>query len=72
MSLSDEDIVALLDKMEKQIKALRDDVLRMCWYMRGSISYDEAMLLSLQDREIINTIIKENMETTQKTKLPFF
>jgi hypothetical protein len=58
--------------MEKQIKALRDDVLRMCWYMRGSISYDEAMLLSLQDREIINTIIKENMETTQKTKLPFF
>jgi hypothetical protein len=72
LSLSDEDIVALLDKMEKQIKALRDDVLRMCWYMRGSISYDEAMLLSLQDREIINTIIKENMETTQKTKLPFF
>ena len=72
MSLSDEDIVALLDKMEKQAKALRDDVLRMCWYMRGSISYDEAMILSLQDREIINTIIKENMETTQKTKLPFF
>ena len=72
MSLSDEEIVTLLDKMEKQIKALRNDVLRMCWYMRGSISYDEAMLLSLQDREIINTIIKENMETTQKTKLPFF
>lgn len=72
MSLSDEEIVALLDKMEKQAKALRDDVLRMCWYMRGSISYDEAMILSLQDREIINTIIKENMETTQKTKLPFF
>jgi hypothetical protein len=72
LSLSDEEIVTLLDKMEKQIKALRNDVLRMCWYMRGSISYDEAMLLSLQDREIINTIIKENMETTQKTKLPFF
>jgi hypothetical protein len=40
--------------------------------MRGSISYEDAMLLSFTDRELINKIIKDNIETTEKTKLPFF
>jgi hypothetical protein len=40
--------------------------------MRGSISYEDAMLLSFNDRELINKIIKDNIETTEKTKLPFF
>jgi hypothetical protein len=58
--------------MEKESKALKDNVLRLCWYMRGAISYDDGMLLSVEDREIINKIIKDNLETTQKSKLPFF
>jgi hypothetical protein len=58
--------------MDKQVKALKAELLRMCWYMRGSISYDDAMMLSIQERETIGKIIKENIETTQKTKLPFF
>jgi len=44
----------------------------MAWYMRGSISYADAMQLSFTDRELINKIIKDNIETTEKTKLPFF
>lgn len=40
--------------------------------MRGSISYADAMELSFTDRELINKIIKDNIETTEKTKLPFF
>ena len=43
----------------------------MCWYMRG-MSYAEAINLSFEEREIVNEIIKENIETTKKTKLPFF
>jgi hypothetical protein len=30
------------------------------------------MLLSFNDRDLINKIIKDNIETTEKTKLPFF
>jgi len=44
----------------------------MCWHMRGGLTYDEAMALSFQEREIINDIIKEHMETTNKTGLPYF
>lgn len=72
MTLSNEEIVGLLESMEKQSKALRDDILRICWYMRGSISYDDAMLLSKIDRDVIGKIIKENLEITQKSKIPFF
>lgn len=58
--------------MEQETKAYRNEALRVCWYMRGSISYGDAMLLSVTDREIINKIIKDNMETTEKSGLPFF
>jgi len=39
--------------------------------MRG-MSYNEALMLSYDERMIIGEIIKENLETTKKTKLPFF
>ena len=43
----------------------------MCWYMRG-LSYSEGMDLAWDEREIVAEIIKENLETTKKTGLPFF
>jgi len=40
--------------------------------MRGGLSYTEAMHLSMDERALINDIIKENLDTTKKTKMPFF
>lgn len=40
--------------------------------MRGGISYDEVMMLSAEEREIIGKIIKSNLETTKESGLPFF
>jgi hypothetical protein len=39
--------------------------------MRG-MSYTEVMNLSHEEREIVGEIIKENLETTKKTGMPFF
>ncbi len=72
MTLSNDQIIEELDNMEKEAKALKDDVLRICWYMRGSISYDDGMMLSPVDKELINKIVKDNLETTQKSGMPFF
>ena len=44
----------------------------MAWYMRGGISYDQALQLSVKERTIISELIKENLETTKKSGLPFF
>jgi hypothetical protein len=40
--------------------------------MRGSLSVDEAFALSYEDRELMSELIKENLETTKKSGLPFF
>lgn len=40
--------------------------------MRGGLSYDQAMLLSVDERNMINDLIKDNMETTKKSGMPFF
>lgn len=58
--------------MEKETQNIRLDVLKMCWYMRGGLTYDEAMQLSISERAMVNTIVKENLETTKKSGLPFF
>jgi hypothetical protein len=39
--------------------------------MRGSITYHELMhVITNEDREVFYKIIKENIETVEKTKMP--
>jgi hypothetical protein len=40
--------------------------------MRGGITYDQALQLSVSERTLISELIKENLETTKKSGLPFF
>lgn len=40
--------------------------------MRGSVTVEDAFLMTVEDREILSRIIKENLETTKKSGLPFF
>lgn len=72
MSLTNDKIVEYIEEFDKDSKAIKKDLLTTCWYMRGSISYDDAMMLSYEDREIIAKIIKDNLETTKESGLPFF
>jgi hypothetical protein len=58
--------------MEKEVKNIRREILKICWYMRGGLNYEEAMNLGFQERDIISGIINENLETTKKTQMPFF
>ncbi len=57
--------------LEKEERDIKKDLFKICWYRRG-MSYEGAMMLSYDERMIIGEIIKENLETTKKTKLPFF
>lgn len=58
--------------MEQQAKALKHEALKNSWYLRGGLSYSEAMELSQAERNIITDIVKDNLETTKNSKLPFF
>ena len=58
--------------MDRDSRAIKEEALRMSWYMRGGLSYEDAMSLGSQERELIAKIVKSNMETTKESGLPFF
>jgi hypothetical protein len=61
-----------VDILENETKNFRLELMRLCWYMRGSVTVDDVFAFAVEDREIISKIIKENLETTKKSGLPFF
>ena len=70
--LNNSEIEDLIVKFDKDTKALKHELLTMCWYMRGGLSFSEILQMSFDEREIINDIIKHNLETTKETQLTFF
>ena len=72
LALSTDEIEQLVESYEKQSDRIKEDALKLAWYMRGSVSYEHALMMSSKERETIGKIIKENLETTKKSGLPFF
>ena len=65
-------IERIVKEYEKDAKAIKEELIKLCWFMRGSLSYTEAHLLTSEEREAIGKLITENLETTKNTQLPFF
>ena len=70
--MSSEDIGKYVDGLDNEINGIRMEALKMVWYMRGGLSYETALQLSVAERKIIREIINDNMETTKKSGMPFF
>ena len=62
----------MVDQMDKEANDMRQEAIKVAWYMRGGISYEQALQLSMSERTAISGLINENLETTKKTGLPFF
>ena len=71
MKLDIEGINKVIVEYEQDSKALKDELFRICWYLRGT-PISEAYMLSYEDRVIIGKIIERNLETTKESGLPFF
>jgi len=66
------EVEAEVKKLDNESKALRKSIYKLAWYMRGSVTIEQAFSMDVQDIEIISEIIKENLETTKESGLPFF
>ena len=62
----------MLEQMDSEVDSIRQEALKMSWYMRGGLTYDQAMALGSSERAMISQLIKDNLETTKKSGLPFF
>jgi len=65
-------IEKLTSEMVKEIDAIEFNSFKLSWYMRGGISHADIMNMPAKSIDVINKIIDENLETTKKTKMPFF
>jgi hypothetical protein len=66
------DLITFLKDYDAQTKNLKLEIMKVCWHMRGGISWQEALNLSPEERTIVSELVKQNMETTKKTGQPFF
>ena len=67
-----EEILKEVDDLDRESKAIKEDLLKLCWYMRGGVTLDDVYWMSFEDRQMISELVKENLETTKKSGLPFF
>jgi len=64
-------LIKLVDEYENTCKRIKDECFTIAWYMRGGVQADDLLWkYTSEDREILNKIIKENIEATNKTGLP--
>jgi len=62
----------MVDQMEKEADNLKAQCLKMAWHLRGGGTYQDVLNMSFKERNSIADLIKANLETTQRSKLPFF
>ena len=68
--MSNSDIEEYVKNLENEVKNIKDEIFRISWYMRGGVnSQDLFHMYSYEDRVIMNSIIKDNIETTKNTKI---
>ena len=72
LTLTESDLLKYFKDLENQSKQIKHELFKICWYMRGGVTYQESLVMSAEDRRIIADIIKENLETAKKTGQPFF
>jgi hypothetical protein len=58
--------------MDQEAAAIKENCIKLSWYMRGGITYDQTLMLSPDERRMISDLVKENIETTKKSGLPWF
>ena len=70
--MGDSEIVNHLKGFANQTKNLKMEIMKIGWFMRGGMSWQEALNLSPDERGIAAQLVKENMDTAKKTGQPFF
>ena len=56
--------------MAKEQRDMRRSIFNLMWHMRGSLSREEAWMLSPAERDDIRHLIDERMKIVEKTHLP--
>ena len=71
ISLSAPEIEEKLVRLDQEVKKFKEELFRICWYMRGGININDLLYTySFEDRDAIYNIISENIEATKEAGMP--
>jgi len=56
--------------LANETKAIQRSIAEICWYMRGSITYEEAWNLTYEEKKVIEEFLKENIEKFKGSMTP--
>lgn len=62
----------MFTRFQNEIQLVVDNVIELCWYMRGSISYEEMMFRTPGERQRILKFIENRMESQKKAMYPVY
>jgi hypothetical protein len=60
----------MFEWMRKSSRALTKDLIQLVYFMRGAISYQEALLLTPGERDLMQEFISERLESEAKKLYP--
>lgn len=70
--MSVDEILKIVKDFEREQKELKKECINLSWFMRGGLNLEEAFVLSFEERNIISEMVKDHLETTKKSGLPYF
>ena len=65
-----EDIQRMFNGLERDIDILLQNVIELCYFMRGAISYEEMMMRTAGERQRIGDFIRNRLEAESKKMNP--
>jgi hypothetical protein len=70
--LDNSGIDKVVKEYERDTKAIKEELFKICWFMRGSVSLNESYMMTTEDRVIVAQLIEDNLKITKDSGLPFF
>jgi hypothetical protein len=71
INISIGEIQEKLIRLENQLKKFKEDLFRISWYMRGGVTVNDLLhIYSYDDRQMMYSIINENIEATKIAQMP--
>jgi hypothetical protein len=66
-----DDIREFLIRLDNEVKGFKLELFKISWYMRGGVSINDLLYnLGFEDRDIMYSVIKENIELTKESRMP--
>lgn len=65
-------IQKMFSDLQREAKMLLDDIITIIYFMRGAVSYTEAMHMSYAERQSIESFIEKRLETQKKNLHPVY